>query len=146
MAASRSLSQALDRRLRDQAGLSLSDFEVLAAIQRSPEIRMSDLAEMVSFSPSRLSHVVRRMEARGWVEACASPTDKRSKIVRLTQAGRGVLDRAWPPHARAIRDLFLDQITEDAREAFDDTLRRIRKAATSLSRRESTGASPRLRP
>jgi len=145
ISASRSLFQALDRRLRDESGLSLTDFELLAAIQRSRDVRMRDLAELVSFSPSRLTHVVRRMAARGWVDVSATPGDKRSKTLRLTRAGKGVLDDAWPAHARAIRDLFLDQLAEQDREAFEDTFRRIRQAtkasSDSLDGSTTSGAS-----
>ena len=129
VAGSRSLFQSLDRRLRDDAGLSHDDFVVLAAIRRSSETRMSDLADEVSFSLSRLTHVIQRMEGHGWVERKATTEDKRVRILSLTPLGEEVLAQAWPPHADAIRELFLGQLTDEDRRAFDDAFTRIRRAA-----------------
>ena len=129
MFGTRSLFQALDRRLRDECGLSMDDFDVLAAIQRSSDSKMSDLAADLSFSPSRLTNVIQRMEHNGWVERQATSEDKRVKTLSLTTAGRRVLDEAWPRNAQAIRELFLDQVTDEDRRILDDTFTRIRKAA-----------------
>lgn len=131
MFGSRSLFQALDRRLRDECGLSLDDFDVLATIQRAAELRMGDLAEDVSFSPSRLTHVIRRMEDQGWVERRGTGEDKRVKTLVLTTAGQEVLDEAWPSHSEAIRELFLNQLSDEDRQSFDETFTRIRRTTRS---------------
>ena len=128
MFGARSLFNALDRRLRDECGLSMEDFDVLAAIQRSRQVRMNDLAGDLSYSPSRLSHVIQRMEDRGWVERKPAPDDKRAKTLTLTAGGRDILDDAWPRHADAIRELFLTQLDEEERQAIEAAFSRIRAA------------------
>ena len=130
LSGTRSLFQALDQRLRQECGLSMDDFEVLAAIQWAPDPKMGDLAHLVSFSPSRLTNVIQRMEANGWVERETTSDDKRVKVVSLTRSGKRVLDDAWPSHAQVVRELFLDQLDEDS-ETFIDTFRRIRKAGST---------------
>lgn len=129
MSGSRSLFYALDRRLRDECGLSLDDFDVLAATQRAGDIRMSELSELVSFSPSRLTHVIQRMEKNGWVERTTAGGDRRVKMLALTNRGREVLGEAWPSHADAIRELFLDQLADQDQAAIEDTFSRIRRAS-----------------
>lgn len=131
MGGTRSLFLSLDRRLRDECGLSLDDFGVLAAIERASEIRMSDLADLVSFSPSRLTHTVQRMETTGWVRRRPTEADGRVKVLSLTAKGRTRLNDAWPAHAEAIKDLFIDQLASGDRTVIDETFTRIRDQAGS---------------
>ena len=128
MFGTRSLFHALDRRLRDESGLSMDDFEVLAAIQRRTHVRMNDLAGDLSYSPSRLTHVIQRMEDRGWVERKPATADKRAKTLTLTAVGQDTLDAAWPRHAEAIRGLFLAQLDDEHRQAIETAFTRIRAA------------------
>ena len=126
----RSLLQTLDRRLRDESGLSMEDFGVLRAIWAASktELTMSELADEVSFSPSRLTHAIQRMDANGWVERRTSTEDKRVKILTLTDQGQQMFAEAWPSHAEAIRELFLDQLTDQDRHTIEKAFTRIRKA------------------
>lgn len=128
MVGARSLFNALDRRLRDESGLSRDDFDVLAAIQRFPNVKMGALADELSFSPSRLSNVIQRMEDQGWVHRVASTDDKRAKTLTLSSSGEEALAEAWRPYADAIRELFLEHLTEQDRQALGDMFTRIRKA------------------
>jgi DNA-binding MarR family transcriptional regulator len=125
------LFQALDKQLREESGVSLDDFGLLRPLWAAPDsvLNMSDLADQLSFSPSRLSHAVQRMEDKGWAQREPSSEDKRAKRVRLTPAGRAVFTGAWPGHAQQVRDLLLSQLDDDERETFEDTFRRIRSAA-----------------
>ena len=123
------LIQALDCRLRDESGLSVDDFGVLRAVWAAPKsgIPMSELADELSFSVSRLTHVMQRMESKGWVQRRTLDEDKRVKMVSLTDKGRQRFRDAWPSHAEAIRELFLDQLTDDDRISIENTFSRIRK-------------------
>ena len=88
---------------------------------------MSELADELSFSVSRLTHVIQRMESKGWVQRRTPDEDKRVKMVSLTDKGRQRFGDAWPSHAEAIRELFLDQLTDDDRISIENTFSRIRK-------------------
>ena len=63
------LPAALDAQLRRDAGITHFEYAVLARLSEAPEhtLRMSTLAEFANGSLSRLSHVVKRLEAQGWV-------------------------------------------------------------------------------
>lgn len=125
------LLEALDRQLRDDSGLSLDDFEVLRPLWATPDsaLRMSDLADQLSYSPSRLSHAVQRMEDKGWVEKESSPDDRRVRMVRLTSAGNRLFADAWPGHSQMIRELLLTQLDDHERQVFEDTFSKIRRSA-----------------
>lgn len=121
---------ALDRDLRDRTGMSLDDFGVLRFLWSAPDsaLRMTDLADEMAFSASRLSHAVQRMEDKGWVRREPSPDDRRVRLVLLTSEGRATFEAAWPEHAALIRELFLDQLDDERRTAIVDVFTRVNRA------------------
>jgi DNA-binding MarR family transcriptional regulator len=58
-----------------------------------------------------LSHVVARLEERGWVRRDQCPTDRRGNIAVLTDAGYDVLAATAPCHVETVRRLFFDPLT-----------------------------------
>jgi DNA-binding MarR family transcriptional regulator len=116
----RSLLIALDRQFRDEAGMTHDDYEILSRLHRAPEtkLRMSDLANEVGFSPSRLSHAVARMEEAGWIARTPSPADRRGTDACLTVDGVRVVEDVSPDHLALVRRLVFDSIGQDrARDA-----------------------------
>jgi DNA-binding MarR family transcriptional regulator len=71
---------------------------------------MSELAAEVGFSPSRLSHAVRRMEEEGWIERTPSEIDRRGTEAGLTDLGVKVVEDASPAHLALVRRLTFDVI------------------------------------
>jgi len=63
------LSAAMQRHLQAEAGLSMSDYEVLVHLTDDPggRIRVTELAGLLQWERSRVSHHVTRMERRGLV-------------------------------------------------------------------------------
>jgi DNA-binding MarR family transcriptional regulator len=72
---------------------------------------MSQLASVNSYSLSRLSHAVTRLEERGWVRREDCPTDRRGAVAVLTDAGYEVLVAAAPGHVGEIRRGLFDVLT-----------------------------------
>jgi DNA-binding MarR family transcriptional regulator len=107
------LPVALDRQLQDEAGVSHTYYMILAMLSEAPEhqMRMSQLARLVSASQSRLTHAVNRLEERGWVARCPSPEDKRGQVASLTSQGFEVLVTMAPGHVREVRRRIFDVLT-----------------------------------
>ena len=61
---------------------------VLTLLERHGEMRMSRLAELLAIDMSVTSRHVAHVAERGWIERSPDPGDKRSRILRLTPAGR----------------------------------------------------------
>jgi DNA-binding MarR family transcriptional regulator len=76
-------------------------------------LRMSDLAARANASLSRLSHVISKLERRGWVERLPSPDSRRVTLVRLTDDGWKVLVAAAPGHVENVRSLVFDDLSRD---------------------------------
>jgi DNA-binding MarR family transcriptional regulator len=107
------LPAALDSDLRRTAGLTMFEYTVLASLSEAPErtLQMSALAARASASLARLSHVVTRLEERGWVTREASGRDARATNAVLTAAGWEKVADTAPHHAQAVRDLVVDALS-----------------------------------
>ncbi len=109
------LPAALDAQLQRDAGISHFEYLVLSSLSEAPgrTLRMSDLAAMASGSLSRLSHVVSRLEARGWVRREACPGDGRFINAVLTSDGWSKVVATAPGHVAAVRRLLADALTPE---------------------------------
>jgi len=107
------LPAALETQLQRDAGLTHMGFLVLASLSEEPDRRlaMSKLAKKATASLSRLSHVVARLEAQGWVRRERDPEDGRVQIAVLTEAGYRKIVEAAPGHAEAVQQLVFDRLT-----------------------------------
>src|ERR1700733_8678508 len=100
----------LDAQLQKDAGISHFEYMVLSSLSEAPgrTLRMSQLAAMASGSMSRLSHVVSRLEAKGWVRREACPGDGRFINAGLTDDGWAKVLATAPGHVAAVRRLLID--------------------------------------
>jgi DNA-binding MarR family transcriptional regulator len=74
---------------------------------------MNKLATMTNVSPSRLSHLVGRMESRGLVRRAPDPSDGRFTNATLTDEGMRVLAEAAPGHVVFVRRIVVDVLTPE---------------------------------
>jgi DNA-binding MarR family transcriptional regulator len=107
------LSPTLDSQLQRDSDLTHFDYLCLAMLSEAEgrTLRMSDLAGQVNASLSRLSHVVTKLEARGWVRRGPCADSKRVTMVRLTDEGWRVLVAAAPGHVGTVRSLVFDGLS-----------------------------------
>lgn len=108
------LPWALECQLQRDADLSFIEYHTLAMLSESPDHtrRMSDLAAVTNASLSRLSHLVNRLEVRGFVRREADPTDGRYTNAVLTEAGHEHLVASAPAHVATVRQLVIDPFTK----------------------------------
>lgn len=111
----RELDVALARDLQANSELSVADFEVLVNLTDVPDgrLRPSELASAMQWDRSRLSHHVKRMEARGLIAREGCPDDGRGAFVGITDAGRQAIEAAAPAHVRAVRRMVVDALTPE---------------------------------
>lgn len=109
------LPAALDAQLQRDAGLSHFEYIVLVNLSNAEGhvLRMSQLAAHCHSSLSRLSHVVARLERRGWLRRDPSPHDGRATLATLTDDGFAKLASAAPGHVEAVRSFVVDALDRD---------------------------------
>ena len=109
------LTDALNRQLEAESGISLSEYEILVRLSEAADrtIRMSELAAAVVQSRSRLTHTVTRMEKQGLVRRETCLDDGRGVNCVLTVEGYDFLVEAAPGHVRAVRENLVDLLTDE---------------------------------
>ena len=109
------LPAALEQQLQRDAGMTHFEYWVVALLSEAPErrLRLSQLAAYANASLSRLSHVVTRLEQRGWVARERCPDDARASFAVLTDAGYDQVVAAAPDHVEHVRLLVFDGLDRD---------------------------------
>lgn len=108
------LLDGLEKRLKQRVGLTLSEYNTLLLLSEAPQgqMRMGQLAEAIVFSPSRLTYQVKVMADRGLVNRVKCQDDGRAWQAQLTPEGRTVFRRASVIHAKEVKQLFTDAVSE----------------------------------
>ena len=109
------LPGVLDAQLRHDAGLSHFEYFVLAMLSEAPQrtLRMTGLAARTNATLTRLSHVVTRLEERGYVERFPCTEDGRATNARLTDAGWAKVVATAPGHVAKVRDTVVDVLSAE---------------------------------
>ncbi|MFB6726927.1 MarR family winged helix-turn-helix transcriptional regulator [Kribbella sp. NPDC056345] len=109
------LNQQVEQQLKDNAGLSHPQYEVLARLSNAPggELRMTELAGVALTSKSGLSYQVTQLEKAGLVRRRPCDTDDRGIIAALTDAGWAKLRESAPDHVTLVRSAFVDSLTKE---------------------------------
>lgn len=121
------LSATLQRELQDDAGLSLPDFDVLVHLSEHPDgrLRVTDLAGLLQWERSRVSHHFTRMEKRGLVQRVECLEDGRGAFVSITPQGRTAIEQAAPGHVKVVRRLMFDVLSDSETSQLDHTLDKL---------------------
>ncbi|QUH03037.1 winged helix-turn-helix transcriptional regulator [Saccharopolyspora erythraea] len=112
----------LDAQLQRDSDLTHFGYWVLAMLSEDPDraLRMSHLAAQANASPSRVSHVVSKLEARGWVRRHRAAADGRGNVAELTEAGYRKVREAAPGHVEQVRSMIFDGLDEDQVRRLDE--------------------------
>lgn len=109
------LMARLNRELQAAHGLTISEYQILVMLSEAPQrrMRMSELAEAVLSSRSRLTHQIGRMQQAGWVARERCTQDGRAVCAVMTDAGFALLEEAAPTHVAGVRRYLID-VMDDA--------------------------------
>ncbi|PZE37789.1 MarR family winged helix-turn-helix transcriptional regulator [Curtobacterium sp. MCPF17_031] len=112
------VKRTLAAAFQETSGISPGDYSVMLALSEAPDrtLRSSDLAVVVGWERSRLSHHLRRMEARQLVLRAAVGGDARGAAITLSPTGAGVFRSSSAAHLRVVRDVFVDAFTAEQLE------------------------------
>ena len=109
------LPAAMDAQLQRDAGLSHFEYIVMVNLSNAEGhvLRMSQLAAQCHSSLSRLSHVVARLERRGWLRRDPCPDDGRATLATMTDDGFAKLASAAPGHVENVRNYVIDALDDE---------------------------------
>jgi DNA-binding MarR family transcriptional regulator len=106
-------------------GYRVSQGNILVAVARSGDARPADICRLLCLEKSTLSRDVEVMKGKGWLES-DPPDGGRSQVIRVTAAGRDLLDRS--------RSAWESAQSEATRLIGDAGVQSIKQIATKLGR------------
>ncbi|MFD8001780.1 MarR family winged helix-turn-helix transcriptional regulator [Streptomyces mirabilis] len=117
----------LSRRVQADSGMSASDFIVLANLTETGggRMRFLDLAKLVEWEKSRMSHQVTRMAKRGLVTREECPDDGRGAFIVATPAGYKAIEEAAPKNVEHVRRLLIDALTPEELSTLGQISKRV---------------------
>ncbi|WP_329213773.1 MarR family transcriptional regulator [Streptomyces sp. NBC_01485] len=139
------LADHLNRQLRRDAGMTHADYSLLAYLSLEPDgtLSMSELAERLKITRSRLTHAVNRLREVGLVDRREDPADGRGQLAFLTCEGKALLEEVAPGHVEAVRRAVFDALTPEQVHQFAEIGEAISEA---LHRAEDTASDPAMLP
>ena len=101
-------TRELNAQLTADHGLTISDYEVLLRLSRSPDRRMRrvDLAEQVLLTASGITRLLDGLEGHGYVARGSCDSDRRVVYAVLTDEGVEKLRQASETHVAQIEEYF----------------------------------------
>ncbi|MEV3936689.1 MarR family transcriptional regulator [Glycomyces sp. NPDC049804] len=122
------VDRELDQQLKEDMGLSHLQYQILMTLNgaESGAMRMTELAERLINSKSGLTYQIGQMEKAGLVTRRQCEWSKSGVLAEITPEGRATLERAAPGHVQAVRDVLIDVLTPEERDAIATGLGRVR--------------------
>jgi MarR family 2-MHQ and catechol resistance regulon transcriptional repressor len=133
MKAHRALSRVAKRSI-EPSGLGESDFAVLEVLLSKGPQKVNDIGRRVDLTSGSITTAVDRLEDRGLVARELDDADRRSRIVRLTPAGRARIGKVFADHAAALEEAA-SALSKSERKSLISLLKKLGLAAERIPAR-----------
>ncbi|MFB7667714.1 MarR family winged helix-turn-helix transcriptional regulator [Kitasatospora sp. NPDC056138] len=126
----RRLNIRVDSALREyfaECGLDSSEFDVLATLRRAGEpyeLNARALLQAAMVTSGAITNRVDRLSAKGLVERNPCPNDRRAVLIRLTPAGKSLIDTALAGHV-SNEERLIEALTPTERTQLNTLLRKL---------------------
>jgi MarR family 2-MHQ and catechol resistance regulon transcriptional repressor len=121
---------AMDRAAQESirhTGLCYTDFEILESLLHRGPLPVNAIATDIHITSGSMTTAVDRLAARGLVKRTENPTDRRSRLVRLTSDGRALIEGSYATHAADLNRLVDGALTAPERAELFVLLRKLEK-------------------
>ena len=104
--------------------LNISEFSVLSALRRDPDLDQISLAAYIGVDRTNLGLIIDALEKNGLVERRVNPKDRRARLLVVTPAGEAAHVRQLT-RTGIVQEKIFAPLTAAERETFYDLLERI---------------------
>lgn len=84
----------------------LNEFGVLEVLYHHPRLRVSHVNEKVLVNSSSLTYILDKLEKKLLIKREVDKDDKRVIYIKLTNEGKKVGDKIFPPHYKQLNQIF----------------------------------------
>jgi DNA-binding MarR family transcriptional regulator len=133
------IEELIRQNLRDQFGISLSRFDLMAQLERHQEgLTMGELSRRMMFSGGNITAVVDQLENEQLVQRRIASSDRRSYIVMLTAHGKETFAAMASRHEQWVIDLF-GGLNEQQRDQLLELLGQLKAGVQHIQSTPSAG-------
>ena len=101
------VEDTIRQRLREQFGITLPRFDLMAQLEREPEgLAMGEVSRRMMVTGGNVTSIVDQLEREHLVQRLAVPGDRRSYRLTLTDAGRSTFATMAQAHEAWVRELL----------------------------------------
>jgi DNA-binding MarR family transcriptional regulator len=104
-------------------------YAALTRVGEHPGIDQATLAGLIAYDRTTITGVVDRLVQKGFLSRDVSATDRRARVLHMTEDGRAALEKLTPAVERA-QQVMLSGLQEEEAAEF---LRLLKKAATAVN-------------
>lgn len=112
------LNKAINEDLESNAQIDGLTYEIFVRLSDAQDhaVRMTELAEVVNASKSRLTYRIEQLEKKGLVVRRTCEEDGRGAWCTLTEKGFSELKNIAPSHVQTVLNEFIKQIPSDKKD------------------------------
>jgi DNA-binding MarR family transcriptional regulator len=110
------MQQIVDRQLRRDSGMPHAYYTALVTLAQEGEsggVLLTDLADALNYSQSRMSQAVKKMEDSNWIVRRTDPLDRRAIRLTLSEQGRVALAHATSRHLALVKESLIDPLSRE---------------------------------
>jgi len=115
-----------------RSGLCLTDFEILELLLNKGPMPVNTVGDRVFLTSGSSTAAVDRLEKRGLVRRESDASDRRSRIVHLTSAGRNLISGVFAEHAK-VMEQTAHALTSTERATLVSLLKKLGKTANQTT-------------
>jgi MarR family 2-MHQ and catechol resistance regulon transcriptional repressor len=109
-------------------GLGLSDFMVLEVLLHKGPLTISAIGEKVLLASASMTSAIDRLEKRGLVQRRGCNSDRRIRLVELTDCGKAFIEEIYARHEKDL-DRVMTGLSDEERRTLYEGLKKIGLAA-----------------
>ena len=140
MRSHRALTLLAEESIR-KAGLCLTDFAALESLLHKGPLTISEIQDKVLLASGSMTAAVDRLEKLGLVIRKSSPTDRRARVVELTQQGKRLAASCFEQHAKDLEALMSVLSDREKEQAYRSLKKLGLLAAEKLNQQETKSRS-----
>jgi MarR family 2-MHQ and catechol resistance regulon transcriptional repressor len=120
-----------DQKSIESSGLCFSDFATLEALLYKGALPVNSIGEKIQLTSGSITTAIDRLEKRGLVQRQPSDSDRRIRLVKLTETGRDLIERFFQKHVEAL-EKATSGLNKEEKAVLISLLKKLGKQATCL--------------
>ena len=87
--------------------LTVGQFSVLEILTHQGEQSIGAITKLMFSTPGNVTVLIKNLESKGLITTELHKDDKRTKMAKITDTGKGIIDSMWLEHTKLLESFFV---------------------------------------